>query len=229
MTKVAKLALVALFAVMSMAALMASSAAASLPLFLTQSGKALLFTADSGLGTLRGTEAGVEATITCEKDLVHGFVLNASPLAHEVEIQFHTKCEQKSAAGTAKCSEPIKVKKAYGELGLLNGHVLLLLAPEVGTEFVEVTCETTKTNVSGAVIGEFDLNGKDGNPQYGVDREDFLLLFKAKGTTQEPEEIELLGTLMTKVGLSVTNFLGGKASEETVELILLDGLGLIDP
>jgi len=230
MRKVTKLTLVVLFAVMSIAALAATSAAAAgTPLFLTQSKKALLFVADGGLSTLRGEDLGILGTITCGKGSGHGFVLNASPLAHEVLIEFSEKCEQVIGSSKGTCTEPIKVKQSSAELGLLKGHVVLLISPEAGTEFVEVKCTNGNTNVSGAVVGEFDLTGTDGNPQYGVDREDFTLLFKAKGTTQEPEEIELLGGLMTKVGLKVEGIFGGKASQEGVALLLLDGLGLIDP
>jgi len=222
-------AILALVAVFAFGAIAAASASASLPLFLTESKKALLFTADSGVGTLRGEKAGVVGTITCEQDLVHGFVLNASPLAHELHIQFEKKCKQTIGTNEGTCTEPIKVNLAYGELGLLNGHVVLLVAPESGTEFVTVECTNGNTKVEGAVVGEFPLTGADGNPQYGVDRKDFLLVFKATGTTQEPEEIELLGSLMTGVSLKVSGFLGGKASQESHELLLLDGNGLIDP
>lgn len=81
------------------------------------------------------------------------------------------------------------------------------------------------------MIGEFPLNGTDGNPQYGVDRKDFLLLFKAKGTTQEPQEIELLGVKMTDVHPRVesTFFTEEEFSLEFRQLLLVDGQALIDP
>jgi hypothetical protein len=200
----------------------------SLPLFLNESKKALLFTAVGGEVILTAS-AG---TIKCENNKGHGFVLDKSPLAHELHIEFSGKCEQKTSISKVTCVEPIKIKLAYGELGLLNGHVFLLVAPESGTEVVELNCGSILTKVSGAVIGEFPLNGTDGTKQYGVDRKDFLLHYKTNSTTktiQEPEEIELLGKLMTGVTLKVEGFFGGKASQETASLILLDGNGLIDP
>lgn len=222
MRKITKLALVALIAVMSLAALVAASvASAGEPKFLTASGGTLLFVADSGTGTLRGEVAGIVATVVCEKDSTHGFILNNSPLAHKVEASFSGKCEQTVGTEKEKCSEAITTKALSGELGLLNGEVLILLTPETGN-FTEITCGATKTKVGGAVIGLID-------PPYGVAVTDATLLFKANSTTQLPEEIELLGVLMTKDSLHVEGFLGGKASEETSELLLLDGPVTIDP
>lgn len=208
----------------------ATTVTASEPLFLTKSKKALLFTAD-GLGgaTLRGKNSGQEVTIKCEKSSGHGFVLDKSPLVHEVHIEFSGKCEQEVLGNKGTCTEPIRLKLAYGELGLLNGHVLLLLAPEAGEEFVELKCINGNTKILGAVIGEFKLLGADGGKQYNALRKNFLLLYRAKGTTQEPEEIELLGKLMTGVSLKVEGFLGEKASEKASSLILVDGNGTIDP
>lgn len=222
MRKITKLALVALIAVMSLAALVAASvASAGEPLFLTASGTTLLFTADSGVGTLRGERAGAVATVTCAQDLTHGFILNNSPLAHKVEVAFEGKCEQTLGTEKTACEEPIRTHPLSGELGLLHGEVLLLLTPET-LNFTTLKCGGLTTEVGGAVIGLLD-------PPYGVAVTDATLLFKASGTTQLPEEIELLGVLMTKDGLHVEGFLGGKASEETTELLLPDGPVTVDP
>ena len=225
MRKITKLALVALIAVMSLAALVAASvASAGEPKFLTASGLTLLFTAVSGTGTLRGERAGVVATVICEKDSTHGVVLNNSPLAHKIVASFEGKCEQTLGSEKVECNEkkPIVTEQLSGELGLLHGEVLLLLTPETGKKFVELKCGSTPTEVGGAVIGLID-------PPYGEPVTDATLLFKASGTTQLPEEIELLGVLMTKDSLHVEGFLGGKASEETSELLLTDGPVTIDP
>jgi hypothetical protein len=222
MRKIFKLALVALIAVMALAAVVAASvASAGEPKFLTASGLTLLFTADSGLGTLRGERAGIGASVTCAQDLAHGFILNNSPLAHKIEVTFEDKCEINLAGEKVVCTEQIKTKPLSGELGLLHGHVYILIAPETG-DFVSLTCGGDTTEVGGTVIGEFDL-------PYGVLTTDATLLFKASGTTQLPEEIELLGVLMTKDGIHVEGFFGGKASEETTELLLPDGPVQIDP
>jgi hypothetical protein len=225
MRKITKLALVALIAVMSLAALVAASvASAGEPKFLTESGTTLSFTATSGLGTLRGERAGIVATVTCEKDSTSGVLLNNSPLAHKVLASFTGKCEQTLGSEKAACQTTIETKPLSGELGLLNGHVYLLLTPEGGI-FTELKCGSTSTEVGGAVIGEFDL-------PYGIFLTDAKLLFKATGTkltSQAPEEIELLGVLMTKDSLHVEGFLGGSASEETSELVLTDGGVQIDP
>jgi hypothetical protein len=222
MRKITKSALVALIVVMSLAALVAASvASAGEPKFLTASGGTLLFTADSGLWTLRGERAGVVATMTCEQDLTHGFILNNSPLVHKVEVTFEKKCEQTLGSEKTACTEPIKTKALSGELGLLHGEVLLLITPETGN-FWNLRCGGTETEVGGAIIGLID-------PPYGVAVTDATLLFKASGTTQLPEEIELLGVLMTKDSIHVEGFLGGKASWETTELLLPDGPVQIDP
>lgn len=72
MRNVVRLALVALVAVMCVGALVATSASAEEPLFITESGEALLFTGTGGAVTLRAKRAGVEGTITCEKTLFTG-------------------------------------------------------------------------------------------------------------------------------------------------------------
>lgn len=225
MRNLAKLALVALVAVMCVNASAVTSASAGEPLFITESKKALLFTSTSGAVTLRAKQAGLEAAVECEKSSGHGFVLDKSSLARELHVEYSGKCAQKINGGVAEsCSEPIKPVVSYGELGLLNRHVPLLVAPEKGTEFVEVTCGAHKTKFTGALIGEFSLKGEDGLSQYQTLREEFLLLYNAKGTTrQELEEIELLGSLMKGVTLLAEGFLGEKASEETAQEVSFDG------
>ena len=222
MRKITKSALVALIAVMSLAALVAASvASAGEPLFLTASGGTLLYTAVGGVGIFRAERAGIVATVVCEKGLAHGFILNDSPLAHKVETSFSGKCEQTLGTEKTACTEPIRTKPASGELGLLHGEVLILLTPESGNS-TTVTCGSETTEIGGAIIGLMD-------PPYGVLGTASLLLFKASGTTQLPEEIELLGVLMTKDSPHVEGFLGGKASQEGTGLLLSDGPVQIDP
>jgi hypothetical protein len=62
-----------------------------------------------------------------------------------------------------------------------------------------------------------------------VFRKVFLLLLDATGNKQNNEEIELLGTLMTGVHLSVEGFFGEDATAKAVALGLVDGNALIDP
>lgn len=230
MQRIVKSVLVALFAVMCMGALAATSASAVGPLFLTESKKALLVTADVlGEATLKAKSFGVEGTIKCEKGSGQGFVLDKSPLGHEIEVEFFGKCEQTVGTTKGTCTEPIKPKLTYGELGLLNGIVLGLVAPESGTEFVQLQCANGNTKFSGAIVGEFTLNGRDGAKQYGVERKVFLLLLNATGNKQNNQEIELLGVLMTGVHLSTEGFFSGEASVNAVALGLVDGNALIDP
>lgn len=227
MRNVARLVLVVLVAVMCVDALAATGASAEEPLFGTESGKALSFTGTSGTVTLRGKELGVEGTVKCEKDSVKGLVLNESTLARELHIEYSGKCEQTVGGSKGTCTEPIKPVLSYGELGLLNEHVLLLVAPEKGTEFAEVKCTNGTTKLSGAVIGEFTPNDKDGKPQLGYEEKVALLSFKDKGETQEPEEIELLGSLMKGVTLKAEGFFGGKVSEEDVQLLETTGQAVV--
>lgn len=227
MCNVAKLVLVTLAFVICVDASAATTASAVEPLFATESLKALLFTGTGGAVTLRSEQLGVVGTITCEKNSIHGRALHASALARELHMEFKGKCEQTVGSSKGTCTEPIKPLLSYGELGLLNGNVFLLVAPEKGaTLFVEVKCTNGNTTFTGAVIGEFPEIGRDGTSQYGLLREALLLSFKAKGTTQEPEEIELLGASMKNlknVSLKAEGFFGGKASQETKELLLFTG------
>jgi hypothetical protein len=219
-------AIVALVAVFAFGAIAASSASAGIVLFLTQSGHELLFTAHSGVGILRGLNLGVLGTITCELDLVHGFVLNASPLAHRIKVLFEGKCEEKVGSSTVKCEEPIHVNNLLGELGLVGSKkVGFLLAPSSGTEFVETKCEGNNTKVEGAVVGEFPEINKAGEEQYNkqLTKAELVFASEASNENQKITTIELLGVSMTGAKLKVQGFFGGNASEETTDIIEGDG------
>jgi hypothetical protein len=225
--RVIRLALAALFAVLAFSAMAATSASAFHPLFLTLSGKPLLFL---GLGVdpiLRGEVAKVQSTILCEKVLVHGLILHLSTLVHFLKIIFHGKCVQKIGTGNPEaCTEPIETKPILGELGLLllpglPSDVVILLRPEDGTtNFANVVCGTTETKVGGVIVGEIPELDKNGQPQIEVLRETLEIVFATvnKNNVQRIKEIDLLGVNMTKQELSVEGLFGGAASEEaTVE------------
>lgn len=224
-----KLALAALFAVLAFSAMVSGSALAAHPQFLTASGRTLSFKGESGTGLLRGVGGN---TIHCEHDLSSGEILNASPLARNVEVEFKGNCTLLPLG--VKCNEPIKIKLASAELGLILSKrtVVLLLSPESGTEFVEVVCSVNKINVEGAVIGEFPETNALGENQYNVTRDEYELKFESENKNtnkQKIKEICLLGTQMTGVGLSTTGSLFvGEASEETTETLKGDGLVTID-
>jgi hypothetical protein len=205
--------------------------AARHPLFLTESGSELLFSGTNPAGTtptLRALNAGVLGTITCEKVLVDGWALPKSPLAHRVKTIFEGKCElHSSATGLVACTEPIEPKLALAELGLVLGNktVGVLLEPTGTKEFVKVTCGANVTTVEGAVIGEIpEIVG--GVNQYNKLLSETTQVFEAENKNsenQKPESIELLGTNMTGVALTVSGFFGGKASEEATVILKGDG------
>jgi hypothetical protein len=233
MKSIIKMLGLAFFATLAFSAMAAASAAAAEELFLValRHVTELLFTGTSLLGLLRGLNNGVVGTISCELDLVHGWLLNKSPLAHRVKIKFHTKCEETVGTLKEKCTEPIEVKESLAELGLLllpsrAKDVVLLLAPSDGTKvFAEPKCGTFgTTTVEGAVIGEIPetVNGKK---QIGVAVEEILLVFEAENKTQNQRytTLDLLGVEMTKAELSVAGSFGGKASEEDLVHLKSDG------
>ncbi len=232
--RIMKLAVVALFAVFAFGAMAASSASAFHPLFLTESGKELLFSGEGGpvpLPTLRGSKNLVLAgTITCEKVLVHGFVLNKSTLAHRVKVVFHGNCIQTIIGGaTSHCVEPIVVKESLAELGLVLGNktVGILLAPSDGTKvFAKVECPAGQTTtVEGAVIGEIpEINKKLVN-QYNKPLTESEEVFEAEGKNtvkQNITTIELLGVSMPGK-LSTVGIFEGEASEEATGILKTDG------
>jgi hypothetical protein len=227
-----KLVTLALIAVFAFGAIMAAtSASATEPLFLTASGAKLLFTAIGGLALLKGKKLGNEAEIHCEESSTHGFVLNKSSLADEIQIEFKTNCVETAAAlglNKAACVEPITIKETRGELGLTalgteTKLVGLLLAPASGTEFVKTSCGGSETTVSGAIVGVFP-----NRTQYNKFEAQAELLFKATGAKQEPTTIELLGTSMTGVALKVSEIFGEEASEATKATVKGDGNVAID-
>ncbi len=217
----------------------ASTASAFHPLFLTLSGKTLLFL---GLGKdpiLRGERAGVQATILCEKVLVHGLILHLSTLVHLLPLLFEGDCLQKLGTGASEtCKEHITTKPILGELGLLllgsnPPDVVILLTPSDGTTtFVELECGGMKTTVGGTIVGEIPENFKGNAAEKQIEtlRETLEIVFatKNKNNEQAITSIDLLGVEMTKQELKVEGFLGGKASEEASAELHADGLIRID-
>jgi uncharacterized protein (DUF1501 family) len=223
--KLASLALIAVFAFGAVAAM--SATAVPQPEFKTLSGNTLAYTGKSGPAVLRGGALGgaVEAEILCEESNTTGNILNNSPLTHKVAVSFSGKCEQ-NGDGDSKtaCKEPILLKETVGELGLLlvsslHEEVGLVLKPVSGTEFVTTECGSSKTTVTGEIIGTFPEMGK-----YNKLETEAKLEFTANKTTkQTPTEIDLLGVEMKKVELKVEVIFGESASQE--ETVTLKGDG----
>lgn len=220
-----KAVLTAIFAMVMLYGLTATSAAAFHPLFLTQSGKELLVTGEGNLGIFRALTAGVLGTVECHKVLAHGWVVNKSTLVKRVTVSLHTKCEETINGTKTACTEPIVLKELLGELGLLvtpagKKIVVALGAPTSGTEFASFTCGSNTTKVEGAAVGEVpEINAKGVN-QYNkqLTEGEGILATENKGENQLYNSIELLGVQMTKVELKVSGFFGGKASIEASEV-----------
>jgi hypothetical protein len=231
--KIMKLALTALFAVLAFSVLAASSALAAHPEFLTETGREEAFTGQNAartIPTLRALNAGVLGTITCETLTVTGHVLDKSPLAHRVITEFSKDCLQTISGRKSTCVEPIRVKEALGELGLILGNktVGILLAPSDGTRiFAEPSCGGMTTRVLGAIVGEIPERFGVVN-QYDKQLKESLQVFETVGKNSEeqnPISIELLGVNMTKADLDVEGFFGGLASEEA-DVILKSTSGI---
>jgi len=239
--RIMRLMLAAVFAVLAFGAMATSSALAIHPLFLTQSGLTLLFTGLAKDPLLRGTQAGLTATILCEKLLIHGFILHKSTLAHLLGLLFEGKCVQRIGTGAAEsCEETgvetkhITTKPILAELGLLNAgtsgsslHVVILLAPDDGTtNFATLKCGGHETNVGGVIVGEIPALNEGGEKQINEARESLEIVFATvnKTSQQAITEIFLLGSLMEKQELKVEGFLGEKASEEANATLKPDGL-----
>jgi hypothetical protein len=227
-----KLLIFALAAVMAFGVVAAASASATEPLFLNEGAKAsLLFTATGGAAVLKGKKLTQEAEINCEESSTHGFTLNKTSLADEVDIEFKTNCNETAPAlglNKAACVEPIKVKETRGELGLTTlgaetKLLALLLAPVSGSEFVTTECGGVRTVVGGAIVGFLPQRAK-----YNKFESEAELVFRASGAKQEPTEIELLGTNMTGVKLTVSEAFGEEASEATKASVKGDGKVAID-
>jgi hypothetical protein len=227
--RVLRPALTALFVALAFNAMAAANSFAE-ELFLTASGKTLLFI---GLGrnpVLRALQAGVPAELSCEKVLIHGFILNKSPLAHLLPLLFEGKCVQKINGGANEtCGEHITTKPVLVELGLLvllNPHpVVISLEPSEGAaEFFKLKCGSHETTLGGQVIGEIPETNEKGEKQIGTSRESLEVVFAtvAKNNEQKWKSIFLLKELMTKE-LKIEGFLGGPVSEETTMELKSDG------
>jgi len=227
-----RLALAALFAVLAFSAMATSSASAFFhPLFITQSGKELLFSGLGGKATLRSASGTVE----CEKTLIHGFALHLSTLAHRILLLFEGKCELVTPIKAA-CSNQgthITSKLLLGELGLLsatNHKVLILLAPSSETESAKFNCGIGgEITVTGAIVGEIpEINAKGVN-QYNKPLTEMEQVFESVGRNSEKQaiqEIFLLGTQMSGPIHLLSN--GSEASEEIRSNPILKGDGTIE-
>jgi hypothetical protein len=217
-----------LLAALALGLVSAGGASAFQPSFLTSSGRTLSFTSTSGLTLLRGLNVGVLGTVDCEKGAGSGEILNKSTLARKIELEYSAKCELTIGATKTACTEPIKFKLTLGELGLVtvtNHKVVLLLAPESGSEFVKITCGADVTTVEGTLVGEFPEVNKSSANQYNKSLTSLELVFKSENKTENQaiREIWLLGTQVTSAELKVSGFLGGKASVESTQTISPDG------
>lgn len=219
-----KLAMLVLIAILAVGAVAAASAVASHPEFKTESGKTLLFTGEGGLAVLLGERAGSIGEILCHKVLLHGEILNGTPLIDKVTITFHTNCISNSILGdNEKCKEPIEVHPVRGEIGLVPTKLVgLYLTPYNGTEFVTVECGSNDTTVDGSIVGLVPEKVGTTN-QYNKVLTKYETRFEASGVKQRFTEIELLGTNMTGDELSVTGLFGGQASEITNTTLAGDG------
>lgn len=219
---VVKSIMLALVAMLTFGAVTAS-ATTTHPLFLTQSGRALKFTALGVLPLLRVSET----LISCEKSTISGEVLNKSTLVDKVEMEFSGKC-----SNNEECP-PIKVELARGELGLLTSTtktVALLLVPETGTVFINWTCGGTLV-AEGAIVAEIPEFNSKSEALYNKDRKTFELRFETENKTskQKIKEIFLLGTQIT--GVQLLYHLFGQVfnvSIEDTETLTTDGETLID-
>lgn len=223
----AKEIIVGLLGLLACSGIAASSASAFHPLFVTGSGFTLKFTSTGGTSILTGLLIGLVFIIKCEKNSGSGEVLNRTTLLGKVELLFNSKCEFASAGQKSGCTEPIEIKLARGELGLLSSfshRVLLLLGPESGSEFLTAHCGSGTLTVSGSVIGEFPEINKSSENQYNKPLSSFELVFATSGGRQAITEIELLNVHMTGVHLS---FQSREASEELTENLAPDGVGEI--
>jgi len=231
-TGLATVVAVAAMAVMAFGAFAASSASAT-PEFKGLTGVTdIHFTGRSLVTTLRGLNAGVLGTISCEKDLASGLILVPSMLVDNILLQFHGKCTQKVGSTETGCGTLILTKPLHGIVGWINKGatpVGLLLHPESGTVFATVVCGTNTTTVEGEIVAEIPELNEARENQYNNSRTEYELVLKASGETQGVTTFELLGgTFMTGVSLKVAGFLGGAASEEGTELVTLEKDGELE-
>jgi predicted aconitase with swiveling domain len=224
-------ALAALFAVLAFSAMAASSASAFHPLFLTLSGKTLLFTGEGLKPVLRGEVGIALATVECEKVLIHGNILNNSPLVHLLPLLFEGKCEQKIGGGANELCEGgnhLTTSAILAELGLQsssNKNVVILLAPSGTSNFITFKCGSgAATTVTGAIIGEIpETNAKEEKQIDAAPKTELEVNFKtvSKNNQQANTTIFLLGEEMPgPIELKVSGLFGGKASEEALGNIL---------
>lgn len=233
--RVIRLALAA-FAVMALSAIAASSAAAALEAtFTTKGGGTVLFTGEGSNPVLHGLQAGVAATVNCEKVLIHGFILNNSTLVHMLGIIFEDKCTQTVGSTTSECNPLlIKTKPILAELGFVKQNelkrVAILMAPGDGTtEFAKFTCGGMTTTVGGVVVGEIpEISGVTN--QYNKELTKLEVKFETTAVGSDQQKITtifLLGKEMTAQELKVEGFLGGKAAQEaTATLTSAEGVTL---
>jgi hypothetical protein len=216
-------------AALALSALAATGAAGvGHPLFLTLRGRVelLLLSGTGGLVLIRATDGGALASVGCERDAVHGWILNLSTLTRLVLFEFSGNCLFRTVIGASNCTEPIRTAFLQVELGLASSTektVLSLLAPESGTLVFDAACGANSVTISGAVVGEIPALNSHGEQQIDVERNAWEVLFNTvnKSEQQALTAIFLLGVQMSSIELSAAGSLGGKTSLETTKQSLL--------
>jgi len=172
----------------------------------------LKFTSTSGTGHL--VTGGNK--INCTKDTNSGFITTSKTVGLvlvtftgcKLEAFFEIfECKSKGAA-----KEEIMTVNLKGTLGYINKSTKLVgvkLEPETASEYTEgeIECAGNKVKVTGAVIG--DASPTNTKSTTGT------LEFKASGTKQGAESIEIEGK--TETGIKLKSSLNGGAAEEAAE------------
>jgi hypothetical protein len=219
--KIARLAGLALVAILAMSLIGASAASAALPSF--NPGTANAFSTTSATSTLEA--AG--NTVTCAADTSTGEITGAMTVG-KVTVKF-TGCKGKNAVGescTIKSNAPagaageIITNTLHGLLGLIltsagvprtpGSDAGLLVLPSSGATFValeENKC-TKATKVTGSVAGLVE--------PVGTKQLNGTLIFTVIGGAQEIKELDLLGRRV-EPGLNAFSEPGTESTTDTVK------------
>lgn len=168
--RVLMLAFVAMLAFSVVGAIGAGSASALL--FLTESGKELLFTVKGGEAKL---ESSSGLAVACKTVLGHGFIVHKSDEARKILLTFHEcsslgqECLSTQSAEKAGLITTLEMDALL--VTLLNGkYGLKTLAEGSGKNLAEFTCGTgfleAKIIVKGSVVGEFTETKAESEESY---------------------------------------------------------------